>query len=42
MTRPAVLFLCVHKNFRLVKPLIVGILVLYSLLLLYHLYLTTV
>jgi hypothetical protein len=42
LTILGVLFLCVHKNFRLVKPLIVGILVLYSLLLLYHLYLTTV
>ena len=42
LTILGVLFLCLHKNFRLVKPLIGGILVLYLLLLGYHLYLTTV
>jgi len=42
LTILGVLFLCLHKNFRLVKPLILGILLLYVLLLGYHLYLTTV
>jgi len=42
LTILGVLFLCLHKNFRLVKPLIGGILVLYLLLLFYHLYLTRV
>jgi hypothetical protein len=42
LTILGVLFLCLHKNFRFVRPLISGILILYVLLLLYHLYLTTV
>ena len=42
LTIVGVLFLCLHKNFRLVKPLITGVLILYVLLLFYHLYLTTV
>lgn len=41
LTILGVLFLCLHKNFRHVKPVIVGVLVLYLLLLMYHLYLTT-
>ncbi|MEN8150429.1 MAG: DUF5658 family protein, partial [Planctomycetota bacterium] len=42
LTILGVLFLCLHKNFRHVKPVIVGVLVLYLLLMLYHAYLTTV
>jgi len=40
LTILGVLFLCLHKNFRHVKPVIAGVLGLYLLLLLYHLYLT--
>jgi hypothetical protein len=39
LTIAGILFLCLHKNFRLVRPLIGGVLVLYTLLLGYHLYL---
>jgi hypothetical protein len=42
LTIVGVLFLCLHKNFRHVKPVIAGVLVLYTLLMAYHLYLTTV
>jgi hypothetical protein len=39
MTIVGILFLCLHKNFRMVKVLIGAVLVLYTALLGYHLYL---
>ena len=39
MTVLGVLFLCLHKNFRFVKFLLYGVLVIYCSLLVYHLYL---
>ena len=42
LTILGVLFLCLHKNFRHVTPVIGGVLGLYLLLLMYHLYLTTI
>ena len=42
LTILGILFLCVHKNFRFVRPLIAGVLLLYVALLAYHLYLTTI
>jgi hypothetical protein len=42
LTIGGVLFLCLHKNFRFVKGLIAGVLVLYTLLLGYHFYLMSV
>ena len=39
MTVLGVLFLCLHKNFRFVKILLNGVLVIYGALLVYHLFL---
>ena len=42
LTGLGVLFLCIHKNFRWVKVLISSVLLIYIVLLGYHIYLTTV
>jgi hypothetical protein len=42
LTTIGVLFLCLHKNFRWVKPLMIGVLSMYAALLGYHVYLTIV
>jgi hypothetical protein len=39
VTNLGLLVLCLHKNFRWVKQIVTGLLVIYSLLLVYHLYL---
>jgi hypothetical protein len=39
ITNLGLLVLCLHKNFRFVKPVIAGLLAVYSALFLYHIYL---
>jgi hypothetical protein len=39
LTLPAILFLCIHKNFRHVKGILFGVLLIYAALFGYHLYL---
>jgi hypothetical protein len=39
MTLPGIAFLCIHKNFRCVKAILIGVLLVYTALLAYHLYL---
>ena len=41
LTLLGIAFLCMHKNFRWVKSVIAGVLVLYTGLFFYHLYLAT-
>jgi len=42
LTLLGIAFLCLHKNFRFVKAILVGVLVLYTALFGYHVYLSTV
>ena len=39
MTLPAILFLCIHKNFRHVRGILFAVLLIYTALFGYHLYL---
>ena len=41
LTLPGIVFLCMHKNFRYVKAILTGVLVIYVALFGYHLYLAS-